>query len=161
MVKAGELLRQNLADTRSLVHDLATPGLDGMPLPEALRQDAALHFPAVRVQETGPEHGVPADVRHALIRVVQSACANIQRHANATQATITLSYLSGAVRLDVYDDGVGFDLARIDPPSESGGYGIRAMRARVEQLGGVFSVESTPGEGTIVAVQLPTEGTLP
>ncbi|MFC8304033.1 sensor histidine kinase [Specibacter sp. NPDC057265] len=160
VIKAGALLRQNLADTRSLVHDLATPGLDGVPLPKALWQAAALHLPQVRVQETGQERPLPADVRHAVLRVVQSACANIKRHAGPAQATITLGYLPGAVTLDVYDDGVGFDLARIDPPSESGGYGIRAMRARVEQLGGAFSVESTPGEGTIVAVQLPTDGTL-
>lgn len=156
MVRAGELLRANLADTRSLVHELATPGLDGVPLAEALRQAAAVYVPTVQVHETGEEQPLAADVRHALVRVVQSAAANIKLHAGDARATVTVGYLPGAVTLDVYDDGSGFDVAATAPPSESGGYGIRAMRQRVEQLGGVFSVESTPGEGTIVAAQLPT-----
>lgn len=155
--RASDLLRQNLTDTRSLVHELASPGLDAAPLAEALLQAAILYVPGVKVQATGVERPVPADVRHALLRVVQSAAANIKLHAAAPHATVTLGYLPGTVTLDVYDDGNGFDPGSTAPPSESGGYGLRAMRARVEQLGGVFSVESAPGEGTIVAAQLPTE----
>lgn len=156
MVRAGELLRANLADTRSLVHELAAPGIDGVPLAEALRQAAAQYVPDVRVQETGVERPVAPELRHALLRVVQSAAANIKLHAGDARATVTVGYLPGTVTLDIYDDGSGFDVGATAPPSESGGYGIRAMRQRVEQLGGVFSVESTPGEGTIVAAQLPT-----
>lgn len=156
MVRAGELLRANLADTRSLVHELATPGLDGVPLAESLRQAAAVYVPTVQLHETGEEQPLAADVRHALVRVVQSAAANIKLHAGDARATVTLGYLPGTVTLDIYDDGSGFDVAATAPPSESGGYGIRAMRQRVEQLGGIFSVESAPGEGTIVAAQLPT-----
>jgi len=87
--------------------------------------------------------------------VVQSAASNIKLHAAASTATVTLGFLPDAVTLDVYDDGAGFDPAAAAPPSDAGGYGLRAMRQRVEQLGGVFSVESTPGEGTVVAAQLP------
>jgi len=88
--------------------------------------------------------------------VVQSAAANIQQHANAATTTVTLGFLPGSVTLDVHDDGTGFDPSAAAPPSDSGGYGLRAMRQRVEQLRGVFSVESSPGEGTIVAAQVPT-----
>jgi signal transduction histidine kinase len=59
------------------------------------------------------------------------------------------------ITLDVFDDGRGFDPGTVPPPSETGGYGLRAMRQRIEQLGGELSVESTPGEGTIIAAQLP------
>ena len=96
-----------------------------------------------------------ADIRHTLLRVVQSAASNVRLHASATTATVTLGFLPDAVTLDVYDDGAGFDPAAAAPPSDAGGYGLRAMRQRVEQLGGTFSVESAPGEGTIVAAQLP------
>lgn len=154
--QAGELLRRNLAETRSLVHELASPGLEASPLPEALRQAAIQYVPGVRLLVTGEPRPVPADVRHALLRVVQSAASNIKLHASATNATLTLGFLPAAVTLDIYDDGAGFDPAAVPPPSGAGGYGLRAMRQRVEQLGGVFSVESTPGEGTIVAAQLPT-----
>ncbi len=89
---------------------------------------------------------------------MQSAASNIVLHAAASAATVTLGFLPDAVTLDIYDDGAGFDPAATAPPSASGGYGLRAMRQRVEQLGGSFSVQSTPGEGTIVAAQLPLEG---
>jgi signal transduction histidine kinase len=153
--QATALLRGNLSETRSLVHELASPGLDASPLPEALLLAARQYVPAARLLVTGEPRPVPADVRHALLRVVQSAASNIALHAAATTATVTLGFLPEAVTLDVYDDGAGFDPAAAAPPSDAGGYGLRAMRQRVEQLGGVFSVESAPGEGTIVAAQLP------
>lgn len=158
LVQAGRLLRQNLSETRSLVHDLASPGLDASPLPEALHQAASQYFPGTRLLVTGQPRPVPPDVRHTLLRVVQSAAANIKLHAAARNATVTLGFLPDTVTLDVYDDGVGFDPVAVAPPSDAGGYGLRAMRQRVEQLGGVFAVESTPGEGTIVAAQLPAKG---
>ncbi|WP_251042838.1 sensor histidine kinase [Arthrobacter sp. ISL-69] len=156
VLSASGMLRRNLADTRSLVHELASPGLDTAPLPDALLQAASQYVPGARLLVTGEPRPVPADVRHTLLRVVQSAAANTKLHAGAENATVTLGFLPGAVTLDVYDDGGGFDPLSLAPPSDAGGYGLRAMRQRVEQLGGVFSVESTPGEGTIVAAQLPT-----
>jgi signal transduction histidine kinase len=87
--------------------------------------------------------------------VTQSAVANIKLHAHADRASVTLGYLPDAVTLDVFDDGRGFDPGSLPPPSETGGYGLRAMRQRIEQLGGELSVESASGEGTIIAAQLP------
>jgi signal transduction histidine kinase len=154
--QATELLRRNLSETRSLVHELASPGLDASPLPEALHQAAAQYVPRARLLVTGEPRDVPAEVRHTLLRVVQSAAANIQQHANASGTTLTVGFLPDSVTLDIYDDGTGFDPSAAAPPSDAGGYGLRAMRQRVEQLGGVFSVESSPGEGTIVAAQVPS-----
>lgn len=156
---AAGLLRTSLSETRSLVHELASPGLDGSPLPEALLVAARQYVPQARLMVTGEPRPVPGEVRHALLRVVQSAASNIKLHASATAATVTLGFLPEAVTLDVYDDGTGFDPAAAAPPSDAGGYGLRAMRQRVEQLGGTLSVESSPGEGTIVAAQLPFPST--
>lgn len=153
--QATDLLRRNLSETRSLVHELASPGLDAAPLPEALHQAAAQYVPHARLLVTGEPRDVPAEVRHTLLRVVQSAAANIQQHADAATTSLTLGFLPDSVTLDIYDDGTGFDPSAAAPPSDAGGYGLRAMRQRVEQLGGVFSVESSPGEGTIVAAQVP------
>jgi signal transduction histidine kinase len=153
--QATALLRGSLSETRSLVHELASPGLDAAPLPEALLTAARQYVQEARFLVTGEPRPVPAEVRHALLRVVQSAASNIKRHAGAPTATVTLGFLPDAVTLDVYDDGAGFDPDATAPPSDAGGYGLRAMRQRVEQLGGVFAVESAPGEGTIVAAQLP------
>ena len=156
---AAGLLRTSLSETRSLVHELASPGLDGSPLPEALLVAARQYVPQARLMVTGGPRPVSGEVRHALLRVVQSAASNIKLHASATAATVTLGFLPEAVTLDVYDDGTGFDPAAAAPPSDAGGYGLRAMRQRVEQLGGTLSVESSPGEGTIVAAQLPLPST--
>ena len=153
---ASGMLRQNLADTRSLVHELASPGLETGPLPEALLKAASQYVPGARLLVTGEPRTIPADARHALLRVVQSAAANTALHASADNLTVTLGFLPGAVTLDVYDDGAGFDPSSLAPPSDTGGYGLRAMRQRVEQLGGRFSVESSPGAGTVVAAGLPT-----
>lgn len=155
--QATALLRSSLAETRSLVHELASPGLEASPLPDALQAAARQYVPDTRLLVTGTPRPVAADVRHALLRVVQSAASNIKLHARATSATLTLGFLPDTVTLDIYDDGKGFDPAAAAPPSDSGGYGLRAMRQRVEQLGGVFSVESAPGEGTVVVAQLPSK----
>ncbi|MHC6593822.1 sensor histidine kinase [Arthrobacter sp. C152] len=155
--QATGLLRASLSETRSLVHELASPGLETSPLPEAVLLAARQYMPDATLLVTGEPRPVSPEVRHALLRVVQSAAANIRLHAGASVATVTLGFLPDAVTLDVYDDGAGFDPAAAAPPSDAGGYGLRAMRQRVEQLGGLFSVESAPGEGTIVAAQLPLE----
>ena len=155
--QATSLLRASLSETRSLVHELASPGLDAAPLPEAVLLAARQYVPEARLMVTGEPRTVSPEVRHALLRVAQSAASNIRLHASASVATVTLGFLPDAVTLDIYDDGAGFDPAAAAPPSDAGGYGLRAMRQRVEQLGGLFSVESAPGEGTVVAAQLPLE----
>jgi signal transduction histidine kinase len=85
--------------------------------------------------------------------VAQEALANVRRHARASRATLTLSYLSEVTVLDVQDDGVGFSEER--PPGGLGGFGIRNMRGRLEELGGKLTVESAPGEGTTLVAELP------
>ncbi len=155
---AAALLRESIADTRALVHDLAAPGLDASPLPEALLRAAARYVEEPRLHVSGVPREVPAEVRHALLRVVASAAANVRRHAGPAEVTLSVAFLPDAVTVDVHDSGRGFDPAAVAEPSASGGYGLRAMRQRIEQLGGAFSVESAPGEGTIVAAEVPTGG---
>ena len=72
---------------------------------------------------------------------------------------MTLSYMGDVVVLDVQDDGRGFDpqwTRALPMTPKTGGFGLTAMRERVEQLGGSLVVESTPGQGTTVVVKIPT-----
>lgn len=85
---------------------------------------------------------LPTPYEVALLRIAQSALANTVRHASATRAEITLSFMDASVTLDVVDDGKGFDPALLSPSSDDGGFGLPAMRARAESLGGAFTVES-------------------
>jgi signal transduction histidine kinase len=74
--------------------------------------------------------------------------------------TVSLTGLPQALRLDVVDDGIGFDAdgwrnGETVPSGLGGGYGLRATQARLRELGGTLEVESAPGEGTAVSVQVP------
>jgi signal transduction histidine kinase len=95
-----------------------------------------------------------------LLRIAQGALANVREHSGSTRAAVTLTYLGDEVRLDVADDGGGFDPAAPGPGGDRG-HGLPAMRARVGQLGGALTVESAPGDGTVVSVAVPVTVEVP
>lgn len=147
---ATSLLRDNLAETRNLVHHLGAPDLRTQSLDAALLAAVRGYVPSAHLRVVGAATTLPPDVEHALLRITQSGASNIRRHADAQTVGVTLTYLPDAVALDIFDDGIGFIV-----DAEPGGFGLPAMRQRVEALGGTFTVESAPGEGTVVAAQIP------
>lgn len=92
-------------------------------------------------------------VETALVRAAQSSLANVAQHARARRCRVTLTWLDGEVALDVADDGAG----AVGCTSTAGGTGVglAGLRERVAGVGGEVSVESAPGEGTVVAVRVP------
>lgn len=107
---------------------------------------------------------LPERAEAALLRIAQGALANVREHAAATRAALTLTCLDDQVSLDIADNGRGFDADR-PAAAEAGragaaagrerGHGLPAMRVRARQSGGTLTVESTPGEGTVVSAALP------
>jgi signal transduction histidine kinase len=93
----------------------------------------------------------------ALLRTAQEALANVAKHAAATRVGLTLSYMNNEVVLDVRDDGRGFDPAGVGVPGQAGGFGLVAMRQRIEGLSGTLDVESEPGLGTAISARVPAE----
>lgn len=82
----------------------------------------------------------------------------MRKHADASEVTITLSYMDRTVVWDVQDDGKGFELERVDgsvSSAVSSGFGLAGLRQRAKQLGGTVLVESVPGQGTTLVVQIP------
>lgn len=152
---AADSARMTLAETRNMVHQLASPRLEGVTLAGALTQLAA-ELPGGSFELTGEPEQIEEHTAHALLRVAQSAAENVRRHAAAANTRITLSFLTGQLSLDVVDDGIGFNISDLPAPSDRGGYGLRAMRARVEAQGGTLAIESHPGEGTAVSAHIPT-----
>ncbi|GAA2214407.1 sensor histidine kinase [Nonomuraea monospora] len=173
--RAAAAAAENLDEARRFVRDLRPPGLENGTLPEALARlgtsaggrasgegeagagdrasgGGGAGGPGVRVRVEGEQYPLRPDVQTALLRVAQGALANVRDHSGATSATVTLSYLNGEVTLDVFDDGAGFT----EPsPAPGRGYGLRAMRDRLQEVGGVLIVESAPGEGTAIAARVP------
>jgi two-component system NarL family sensor kinase len=91
-----------------------------------------------------------------LFRIVQEALAYIARHCQARRVSIALGQDGSTVQLRVRDDGIGFDIARIEQ-ARSSGIGLRNMRERVEHLGGRLTLSSIPGR-TELLVSLPLPG---
>jgi signal transduction histidine kinase len=94
---------------------------------------------------------VPAHVRGELLQVAREALSNIARHAHATTARVTLRQVDAVMRLEIADDGVGFDTTLAAP---SGHHGLANMRDRTAALGGTFELESG-GQGTTIIVTVP------
>lgn len=161
---AAEVAARNLAEARRFVHDLAPAELaDGGTLDRALRalaeRESAESGLPVRFHLDGAPVPLPTAVQSALLRIAQGALANVREHAGASAAAITLSFLGDQAVLDIADDGRGFDPSpeELRPAGGARGYGLPAMRARLRQLGGTLTVESTPGEGTVVSAAIPLE----
>ncbi|MFD3946768.1 sensor histidine kinase [Streptomyces sp. NPDC058579] len=155
---ARRAAQDNLAEARRFVRALSPPDLEHGSLAAALErlcEPGPEPSPRARLHVSGTPVELPTPYEVALLRIAQSALANTVRHASAARAEITLSFMDASVTLDVVDDGKGFDPALLSPSSEDGGFGLPAMRARAESLGGTFTVESAPGQGTAVAVSLP------
>ncbi|WP_433610808.1 sensor histidine kinase [Prescottella agglutinans] len=149
----ADTAQENLVEARRVVAALAPADLESAPLESALRRllDQLADQTGItgELVTDGAQAALSMDYDVALLRVAQSALANVRLHSQAQRVRLTLSYATDEVRLDIVDDGVGFD------QREAGGFGLRAMRDRLAELGGTLDVESAPGDGTAVAATLP------
>ncbi|HZW27017.1 MAG TPA: sensor histidine kinase, partial [Trueperaceae bacterium] len=152
---AMRIARESLVEARRAVQAATPTALEGRKLHQALEEVARSWSSLQRVPASFTVTGEPRDlhpeVEVSVLRVAQEALANVARHARASRVAVTLSYMGDVVTLDVRDDGVGFA-----PGSEGGGFGLAGMRARAEELGGSVHLESEPGRGTAVCLELPT-----
>ncbi|GGQ95314.1 sensor histidine kinase [Streptomyces flaveolus] len=161
---AASVAEHNLAEARRFVHDLAPADLArGGGLVAALgalaERESGDHLTVrVHVDDGGRAPLLPDRVQSALLRIAQGALANVREHAGASTAALTLTLLEDQAVLDVTDDGHGFDPAALPgAPSGVRGHGLPAMRARLRGLGGTLTVESAPGEGTVVSAAVPLD----
>ncbi|MGW3287866.1 sensor histidine kinase [Streptomyces sp. NPDC001002] len=174
--KAAGITSRGLAEVRRFVHDLAPADLAEHSLPGALAALAERESgPGLTVEfqefgesgefrefgefrPDGAQGPLPERSEAALLRIAQGALANVREHAAATRAALTLTWLDDQVSLDIADNGRGFDTTATAPTGVSDparGHGLPAMRIRARQSGGTLTVESTPGEGTVVSAAIP------
>lgn len=156
---ARETAAVNLADARRFIRELTPPDLDDRRLGGALRRLASSQWAAqglpvsVRVSDSVQ---LSMHVQTALLRIAQGAIANVIQHAHATSATITLAADGDNLQFTVADDGLGLDHRRLTESrsNRTDSFGLHATRERVDQLGGVLTVDSGPGRGTALTVKL-------
>lgn len=187
--RAGESARDALAEARRAVAALASPRLDEDDLPTAL--DRLLTTWSARCGITGrlvvDGTAEPGAHDQVVLRVVQESLANVERHSGASRVVVTLTYGAASrdgLRVDVRDDGAGFDVRRLLPHREqaghvgtghapdghvtghasaaqvaaghgTAGHGLAGMRRRVAEVGGTWDVETGPGDGCALSVAVP------
>lgn len=96
-------------------------------------------------------------VRTMLYRVAQEALTNVARHAQAGQVALTIRDLDGGIRMEIADDGKGFEMNGAASAQKSNRLGLLGMRERVEMIGGTFAIVSVPGQSTTISVVVPAD----
>ena len=149
--EATERLGSAIGEVRSISHDLRSSLLDTLGLPAAIGQLAA-EFQ----QRSGLQVNYQNDLFDcelvdgaavAVFRIAQEGLTNIERHAQASAVSITLQGSKEALRLVVVDNGIGFNVNRVD--RLNAGIGLRNIRERVEHFGGRLDLHSTPGRSEL------------
>lgn len=161
LAQVEALAADSLVDVRRIVAELTPSELQDNALAAALGRmlqrfgDETGVITVLHVDETLPV--LPTSHEVALLRTAQSALANVRLHADASKVVVSLVDADDTVRLDVVDDGRGFDPADMGSTASSVGssYGLVFMRDRLRERGGGLDVESTPGEGTALSGHLP------
>ncbi len=155
---ARQMLRYSEEEARRSVADLRSQALESQGLAAALTE---------MVRQMTQDTGVIADVKvegvverldasqeHHLLRIGLEALTNALKHSGARQVLITLRFRGDATDLSVEDDGCGVGHGAQDMPGSR--FGLQGIRERVDKLGGALQIDSEPGEGTRLAVTIPT-----
>ncbi|MDW8212828.1 MAG: sensor histidine kinase [Roseiflexaceae bacterium] len=148
--RAMELIQCAADEVRRVIAGTAPAALDTHRLTEAIHREAtALHRDGwqvtTRIADVGP---LPRDVEVTLFRIAQEALQNTRRHAGRCRVQVTLMREGSQVRLEIADDGRGFDLQKI----AAGRFGLAGMRERAALIGGTIDIQSRPGCGTRIAI---------
>jgi signal transduction histidine kinase len=148
--RADHTTREAVRQLRSLLVEIYPPRLREAGLASALRDlDAEVHV--------ADDLDLPDDVTALLFRTAQEAVRNAAEHAQADHVRVEVTSDEESARLTVADDGVGFDHERALEAAREGHFGLRLLRDQVADAGGTFTIESAPGEGTRVRVEVPLE----
>lgn len=148
-------VREGIYESRRAIDALRATPLEDLGLSEALRQLCRRDAERIGIEfhcEIDEIEALDPLTEQAVYRVAEAALANVERHAAASTVTVRLRKETPGthLRLEVQDDGVGFDVSKI--PEDR--FGIAGMRERAELVGGDLRIESTPSRGTIVILSI-------
>jgi PAS domain S-box-containing protein len=156
--RAGDLARESLREARRSVRALRPHALEGKNLPEALETLFQKMTAGTAVQAQLSLLGAPrtlqAEWEENLLRVGQEVLTNVLRHANATHFSARLMFDAQGIRIELRDNGRGFD-----PEARHDGIGLLGMKERVHSMGGQLGIQSARGAGTVISIALPSTDT--
>ncbi|MGH2495471.1 MAG: HAMP domain-containing sensor histidine kinase [Ktedonobacteraceae bacterium] len=143
-------------EMRALLLELRPSQLEHLGLVGALKSLAHAYSVRLGITVTADLIPVQLDVKgeHTLLRIAQEALANAARHSSASIISLSLGEQDGQVQLSIVDNGEGFSR---ETESVQHGLGLHLMQERVEELGGMFDLSTSPGQGTRVTVYIPQE----
>jgi signal transduction histidine kinase len=155
-----QVLADATLQTRTLMLELAPPGLHESGLLEALRwladRVAKQQRLIVSVEDDGIQKPLEDQVTVLLFQTVRELLQNVVKHARSKRATVRCAVSNEAFALDVIDPGVGFEVHSIDRlPTRHGGFGLFNIRERLKLMGGSVDIHSVVGEGTTVRIRVP------
>lgn len=157
--KAQRLVEKSVDIVHRFARELRPALLDDLGLIPAvhsyLKEFAAETGLHVNLTAFKGEEQMSAAKRTALYRVSQEALTNVTRHAQATRVDVTIRKLAGGILMAIKDDGKSYDVEKMWQMRKSRHLGMLGMRERVEMVGGTFTVESAPGQGTTVKALVP------
>ncbi|HTP14116.1 MAG TPA: two-component regulator propeller domain-containing protein [Bacteroidota bacterium] len=153
---------QSLQNVRQISRNLRPYHLDRVGLTGAIKsmldtiaQSSSITFDVHVDAIDGLLTGEGKEIEVNLYRVVQESVNNILKHSEAKSATVSIEKLDATLALRIADDGKGFDPATVHAPDSRAGLGLSGIGERVGMLGGTYTIESSPGAGTMVIVTIP------
>ena len=162
LMNIKDLAVKTIDNVHKIIFDLRPSILDDLGLTSALRWYAEHRLGELgiktRVEVTGEERKLSSLMETALFRVVQEAITNIVKHAKARHVVLSVEFKDSTLNIEVEDDGRGFDMEAISLRADKGQeLGLLGMRERVTLLEGEFHIESKPGSGTRLTIEVPLD----
>jgi two-component system NarL family sensor kinase len=158
---ALQMVRHSLTEARRSVMNLRSAALEngdlGSALAETARQMAADKPVDVQLKVSGSARPLPAKIENDLLRLGQEAITNSLKYSQARTIRIELDYRPGGISLRLRDDGQGFNPAENAGDAETH-FGLLGMRERAKQMGANLSIQSQPGQGAEVVVEVALAG---
>ncbi len=158
--RVRDLARDALAELRALIFGLRPAELERDGQDGVLRKEATMlqrvHGVKVQVDADGEAPQLEPACAGEILRIVEEALHNAVRHAEANTVTVRLHGAGPALHVEVTDDGIGFDPT--DPELRSHHLGLTSMEERARELGGRLTLAASPGNGTVVSLEVPVGG---
>lgn len=158
-----ENIRHTIDDMRRIIYDLRPMSIDDLgliPTVQKLVEDNQKIYPDVNVnigiKSEVDEIDLPSVVSLTIFRIIQEACNNMYKYAEASEAFIDFQFQEELIMVTIRDNGVGFLKEELEKQDKKqSGFGISIMQERAQLLGGTLEVQSVPGEGTTIHLEVP------